>query len=408
MKTINLHKNTVKNSQNIDNNENGENTTVFHIVERYISKKYDIRFNEISLDIEWKLKSNEKWESCNENTLWVELRKKNIAVGISGLKSLLKSDFVTRFNPLEGYFNSLPEWDGEVDYIEQYAGFVKLAPEENREQFVYHFKKWIVRAVKCALIEGYFNKQAFVLTDDGNRGQNMGKSTWCRYLCPPDLSKYIAEDISLNDKDTRVMICKNFLINLDELAVLSKKEINQLKSLFSKDKVNERLPYDSKNTILPRIASFIGSTNQSTFLHDETGSVRWLCFVVESIDWTYNSKLNPFDINNLWMQAYALSKDQNFNSDFTREDVVTNEARNEKFQYISNERELIQKCFEPSDKESGVFLTASEITLIIKPYSGINNINPIQVGKALKSLNFFRTKTSSGYGYYVKHNLPQN
>lgn len=70
------------------------------------------------------------------------------------------------------------------------------------------------------------------------------------------------------------------------------KIINHLKPYFSKDSINERLPYDRKNFVIPRITSFIGSTNMSTFLQDETGSVRWLCFVVKSINRNYKTEFN--------------------------------------------------------------------------------------------------------------------
>lgn len=367
------------------------------------------RFNTLALDVESRSVNVEgEWKSCNENSLWVDIQKKGIKIGQSGLKAILKSEFVPQYNPLQHYFDNLPKWDCQTDFISQYAKYVKLASSEDKNQYLYHFKKWCVRTVKCALIEGYFNKQAFVLTDDG-KGQNIGKSTWCRNLCPPSLSKYIAEDISNNDKDTRILICKNFLINMDELAALSKKEINQLKSLFSKDQINDRLPYDSKNTIIPRVASFIGSTNMSTFLHDETGSVRWLCFVIESIDWNYKSS---FNMDMLWSQAFSLSKDKNFIAELTREDIIENERRNDKFQFLTPERESLNAYFEPSNDSEGTFLTATQITTYLKSHTGIN-LNNIQIGKALKACGYNRTKpkantapklvSKDAWGYYVKY-----
>lgn len=381
-----------------DSTNEKEVTTVFHKAEEYILKHYKLRFNSIALDIESLAIDDNKWVSCNDNSLWVDIQKKGIKIGQSALKAILKSDFVPKYNPLEDYFFNLPKWDGTTDYISQYADYVELSPTENREQYLYHFKKWCVRAVKCALSEGYFNKQAFVLTDDG-KGQNIGKSTWCRYLCPPSLNKYIAEDISNNDKDTRVLICKNFLINMDELAALSKKEINQLKSLFSKDQINDRLPYDSKNSIIPRVASFIGSTNMSTFLHDETGSVRWLCFVIDNIDWGYKKK---FNVDMLWSQAYALSKDKNFIAELSREDIIENERRNDKFQFLTAERETLSTFLEPSNPVEGNHLTATQITTYLKSHSGIA-LNNVQVGKALKACGFERLKIKNTHGYYVKY-----
>lgn len=375
-----------------------ETTTIFHITEDYLNEHYDLRNNVISLEIEISEKNKNDFKSCNENSLWLELQKKSIKIPINSLIAILKSDAIVKYNPILDYYQSLPEWDKKTDYITQFSKYVKLKDDEDLEQFEYHFKKWCVRVVKCALIDGYFNKQAFVLTDEGS-GQNIGKSSWCRFLCPPKLSDYIAEDMG-DDKDSRILLCKNILINLDELSSLSKKDINQLKAHFSKSQINERLPYDRKNSIIQRIASFIGSTNMSEFLHDETGSVRWLCFVVKSIDWKYSE---DFNIDNLWSQAYALSKDKTFIAEMTREDIEQNEIRNEKFQISTPEKELIQKHFEKAlNVEEGEFYNSTKILKHINHFNHGFRLTAVGVGKALKSLGYVRSKYKGSYGYWVK------
>lgn len=380
--------------------ENKSGNTIFHITEDYLSENYDFRFNEITIDIELSNKNENDWKTLNEHALFVELKKEGINIPMNSLISILKSDFPEKFNPIRDYFNNLPKWDEKTDYISEFLNYIKLTDENEREIFNHSFKKWIVRTVKCATIPAYFNKQAFILSDDGN-GQNIGKSSWCRYLCPPELSQFIAEDIS-NDKDARILLCKNFLINLDELAVLSKREINHLKAFFSKEQINERLPYDKKNSIIDRVASFIGSTNKSTFLQDETGSVRWIVFSVRNIDWSYKT---DFDIDNLWIQANTLSKDKNFDDVFNPQDVIENEKRNEKYTIMSPERELVNKFFKIPKNTTGtnvVFLTATEVLVSIKAQSSLQRLNNIGVGKALKSIGFERVKHKGVYGYFVE------
>lgn len=45
-------------------------------------------------------------------------------------------------------------------------------------------------------------------------------------------------------------------------------------------------------------SSFIGSTSRATFLNDETGSVRWLCFeLMGKIDFVYSKNV---DIDKVW------------------------------------------------------------------------------------------------------------
>jgi predicted P-loop ATPase len=266
-----------------------------------------------------------------------------------------------------------------------------------RERFDLHFKKWLVRVVKCALVDSYFNKQAFILFHDK---QNSGKSTFCRFLCPPNLENYIAENLSI-DKDSRILLTKNLLINLDELSTLSKVEINSLKSLFSKDKINDRLPYDRKNSIIPRRASFIGSTNQAEFLNDESGSVRWLCFVIESIDWTYKEKI---DIDAVWAQAFYLFK-SNFVCDLNPAEIKENNEYNKQFQITTPEFELVNKYFSPGTKDAkDCFMTATDILVhITEQTNGKVKLNSNNIGKALKMHSFARIMKypEQNYGYYV-------
>ncbi|WP_261375098.1 virulence-associated E family protein [Maribacter sp. MAR_2009_72] len=308
------------------------------------------------------------------------------------METLIRSEWIPKCNPIREYFENLPKWDGQ-DHILKLASYV---PTYEKKAFEYHFKKWLVRTIKCALEVHYFNKQAFVLS---HQGQNSGKSTWCRFLCPTELSEYMAEDIS-NDKDARIQLCRNFLYNLDELAVLSKKDVNALKSFFSKTFINERLPYDRKNTTLPRICSFVGSTNMASFLNDETGSVRWLCFELKGkIDFGYSEEV---DINRVWSQAYHLAyADPDFNPELSISDIQENEERNKKCTKLTTEEELVSKYFEKSD-DIDDFVTASDVLVKL---SCLNlHLNQVNLGRALSGFNFQRIKHPKRqvYGYLAK------
>ena len=371
-------------------------TNKFHLVRDYLVDHFDIRYNMVSTNFEYKEKDQEEYEPMNENDIFIKMQLDGLSFSLTNLVAFLKSSMVPKYNPFTRYFESLPPWDGKTDFIQELVSFVNLKPELC-DRFDKHFKKWLVRVVKCALVDSYFNKQAFILVHDK---QNSGKSTFCRFLCPPSLKNYIAENLSI-DKDSRILLTTNLLINLDELSTLSKVEINSLKSLFSKDKINDRLPYDRKNSIIPRRASFIGSTNQAEFLNDESGSVRWLCFEIRSIDWSYKEKVN---IDNVWAQAYHLYK-SGFHCDLTPDEIKENEEYNRQFNITTTEFELIQKYLTPGTREShDSFMTATDILLYIAEQTGgkvkLNNIN---VGRALKMLSFARDKNypDKNYGYFV-------
>ena len=182
-----LDKSFLKETVETDNkkvNEEKKNhfQTIFHVVENYLSRHYDFRFNTILLDVEYKKKMSNKWHICNEDSLFIEMQKKNINIQMAKLISILKSDFVPRYNPVEAYFKKLRKWDGK-DYVSELVEYVTTP---DKKEFSYHLTKWLARAVKCMLVTGYYNKQAFILTDKGN-GQNIGKSHFTKWLCPPSL-----------------------------------------------------------------------------------------------------------------------------------------------------------------------------------------------------------------------------
>lgn len=378
--------------KNIYELDSHKQNTIYDSAYNQINENYDLRYDEIAHEFEIKLKNEKEWHELNLNSLIINLSKSGITITTDKLIILLNSNMIEHYNPLVSYFNNLPKWDNE-DYIKKLASYL---PVIEPEEFEYHLKKWMVRAVKCALEPSYFNKNCLVIV---HKGQSSGKSTWCRFLCPPKLSKYFAEDIA-SDKDSRILLTTSFIINLDELSVLARKEINSLKAYFSKTSINERLPYDKRNTTLSRTCSFIGSTNQSTFLSDETGNVRWLCFeLLGQIDFNYSKEV---DINKVWTQAFHLAYyDDKFNPELTVEDIEKNEMRNKMYAKLTTEQELIAKYYEKSN-EMIDFVTASDV--LIKLNSLNLKLNHINIGKAFSGFGFQRIKHNSRqvYGYLAK------
>ena len=368
--------------------------TVFDKIIKYIGKKYQLRFNEIALEFEIKTENGD-WTELNLNSLYIELTQAGINIAFNKLEILMRSHLISIFNPFENYFQNLEKWDGE-NHIQRLTSFVKTT---DTEPFQIHFEKWLTRSVLCALKKGYINKQCFVFY---NTKQNSGKTSFLRFLIPPSLEKYYTEDIGV-DKDGLIALCKNFIINIDELSVMSKTDVNILKAFISKNTVNARLPYDRKSSLMYRTSSFCGSTNRSDFLTDETGSVRWIIFEVLEIDFGYSKEIN---INQVWAQAYHNAFERkNYNPELTAEDLIENEKRNEKFKQITLEQEILITHFEKSENKND-FLTATEIMLAMSNALGVR-MNNVKIGKALTALNFERIKHSKKqiYGYLIKRKI---
>jgi len=392
-----LNKRIEPNEESKDNSQSKPKLTSnkFLITEEYLSRNFDLRNNVVSNKFEYRRKGDTEWEEMNENNMFIQLQKDGINISLNHLVALLKSEFVKKYHVFREYFQRLPQWDGHTDHIKKLASFLQT---DERQRLENHFKKWLVRTVKTAIDDQYFNKQAFVLV---SMKQNSGKSTFCRFLCPPVLKDYIAESIA-TDKDSLIAITENFLINLDELSQADKAEINAFKSLFSKEKVKARLTYDKRPTVHSRRASFIGSTDRWEFLTDENGSVRWLCFEIDSIDWNY---INEVNMDLVWAQAYHLLTRTNYDYDLTAEEIQENDWNNKRYQVATPERDLLIKFFQPGDDKTGDFKTATDMLEYISARTAIN-LSPVKVGKELRFLGFERkskriNESISLYGYYV-------
>lgn len=366
--------------------------TIFDRTLKYLNAKYSLRFNTISLEFEIKRTSDKKWSDLNLNSLFIELAQSGIDIPVNKLEILVRSHLIDQYNPISEYFESLEQWDGE-NHIKKLCTYVKTNDDN---AFLYHMEKWFTRAVLCALEKEKINKHCLVLA---NTIQNSGKSTYLRFFIPRKLMNYLSEDIGL-DKDSRIKLCKNLIINLDELSILAKADINSLKAFISKTHINERLPYARKAEYLERICSFVGSTNKTDFLTDESGSVRWIIFeVIEKINFNYSKEI---DIDKVWSQAYFNAyKREGFNPELTLADISENEKRNERFTQMTLEQEMINKFYEPSDNLEE-FKTATEVMIDLST-QGIR-LNHLKIGRALSSFKFPRVKHPQRqiYGYLIR------
>lgn len=253
---------------------------------------------------------------------------------------------------------------------------------EHQEFFNIQFKKFLTRTVLCACEKKIVNKNAVIFYSSK---QNIGKSTFIRYLCPSILEDYISENIS-NDKDSIIKIAKNLIINLDEMQNFMTKDLEFIKSLISKENINERMPYGRKAERIDRIASFLGSTNQTGILKDNS-NVRWLVFEIEEFDFSYST----IDINKVWSQAYNLAyHDKSFNPFLTSEELSYNDAKNSKFRAYTREEEEILAFVEHSDDNKD-FMTATELSFELRKV--YINKYPNMLRKILNNIGFKYIRT---------------
>jgi len=365
--------------------------SVYDKIQEELSKYFKIKFNEIALEYEIFDAHTINQIDFNESSLLIHLHREKLNVSPQVFKTYLKSHFVERINPLIGYFENLPPWNG-MDYIKKYASYVNT---DDNDLFYLQLLKWAVRAVKTVFLKEAINKHVLVLEG----GQGFGKSYYLNFLCPSKLEKYLYTNLGVG-KDERIKLAKAMIINIEELDVMGRYDVNAIKALISQVSINERLPYAEKSSLLYRTCSFVASTNRAEFLCDDTGSVRWIIFsVIEKIDFSYSKE---FNIDDFWSQAYHIYKCQkDFKSDLTKEEINVNELRNERFTIQTVEIEFVLKYYATSDNVAD-FRTPSEIVTELQVMG--HKLNAQKIGSALKKYNFIRIKHSKRqvYGYLAK------
>lgn len=332
--------------------------------ERFFREFYIARYNTVKAEYELAQTYVDE-ESGREVHEWIELNFEEVINDMNragakegGRKDVSDQDLarilkdrrlVPEYDPLCRYFESLDKFDeSELGHIDNLASYITVEGDETEQlRWKTNFKKSLVRTVKCALNPLYFNKHCLVLFSSA---QSKGKTSFLRTLSPPDLSQYYYEEMIGTDKDSQIMIAKSFIILLDELATLSRMDINALKAVMSKREVNVRLPYEKRAQIFPRRCSFFATTNRCDFLVDKE-NVRWLVFDVKNIDLSYGNIFTgeyAFDINRVWAEAHYLYR-TGFNCELSREDLAQNEVNNDLYMANNAEGDIINELFLPAD-----------------------------------------------------------
>lgn len=367
-------------------------------VEVWLKKNWDFAENEITQVAEFREKGTQDYKTMNVDSIFRKMQHVGFKFPLDKLKSLLRSDFMHRYNPFHDYFNLLPVWDGKTDHIAELAKFVRV---EDQDYFETQFKKCLVRCIGCSLY-GSENRIVFVFVGEK---QSTGKSTFLRFLNPFG-SKYYTEAPIHNNKDSTLALAENFIYNLEELASLSNVDVNRLKSVISTATIKERKAYAVNAVEQPRRANFFGSTNKTEFLTD-TENTRWLCFNLINIDWNYKKKI---DINKVWAQAFALYGDENFDDQLSEEETKLRDIKNKDYEINDYEKELIKRHFVVCEKHEGVFFSNADILDALQIDGGKKLENRF-IGKNMIQLGFLRgTKTLNGHkvrGYFVKKRISE-
>lgn len=371
------------------------NRTMLRKLEDYLVGKYDFRFNVLTEQPEYSNKGEGVFAQVDQrmlNTLCMEAREQGINCWDKDVSRLLLSKRIADFHPFRQYMEMLPEWDGK-DRVSELAMRVSDCP-----LWIDGFHRWMLgMAAQWKGMDGQCANSVAPLLVSTEQGRC--KSTFCSILLPTELQRFYIDKFDI----TSVSGCEQKLslfglINMDEFDRYGERTMATLKNLMQLKKLNFRKSHRSYYSQLPRIASFIGTSNQKELLTDTTGSRRFLCVeVMKKIDCSLPD----------YAQLYAQLKAELLAGErywFSAEEESAIQDNNRLFYKHSPEEELFFKCFRlPKGEEKGIQLSSTEIFCQLKKRfpAALRSCSVYHTGRMLMALGVERVRTRNGSTYRV-------
>ena len=331
-----------------------KSSSLMQEVTAFLTSRYRFRFNVLTEETEVAevtnnipdthlryTKVDERWM----NTLSMEAIETGIDCWDRDIQRFVRSRRISEYHPFTAYFEQLSEWDGK-DRVSALARRVSDDPV-----WVNGFHRWML-GLSAQWMQFHPDTNNANRANSINRAnsvapllvssrQGLGKSTFCRLLMPDVLKAYYTESYDLGSPasaEAKLAACG--LINLDEFDKLSASKMPLLKNLMQTSALNIRKAYKRSASALPRIASFIGTSNREDLLVDRTGSRRFLCVSLEhAIDF-----VTPVEHEQLYAQLKAelLSGKRSW---FNKEEEQAIQQHNALFYKHIPEEEVFRLCF---------------------------------------------------------------
>lgn len=365
---------------------------------RFLNDNYRFRFNLLSEVTEY-----QSVHSCTPeyvflgeremNTICIEAFNSGICCRDRDVKRYIRSTYIETYHPFHGYLDNLPEWDG-IDRIIDLSGRVSATPYWKN-----CFHRWMLAltAQWMGLNRGMHANSIAPLLISTEQGRH--KSTFCKLLVPASLQAYYTDQFDISEGNSaEVKLALMGLINLDEFDRLSVRKMAQLKNLMQMPSLNVRKAYKKNYCQLPRIASFIGTSNRKDLLTDPTGSRRFICVDVENM-------IDCTGINH--DQLYAQLKHELLSGVrywFTTDEEADIQRHNEEFYRIMPEEEIFRSHFRAaaSDEACELLSLADILEVLREHHRGLmRNINLAHFGSALVASGVERLHTREGNRYRV-------
>lgn len=369
----------------------------------FLGRRYQLRYNTVMGYAECRPNNSTyyPWQSVDErvaNDLALEARTEGLDVWDKDVKRYVNSSYAPRYSPVEDYlWGCRGKWDGR-DRIRELA---RTVPTQNPywEQWFYTWFLAMVSQWSATEYTRYGNSAVPLLISK----QGWNKSTFCQSLLPVELQwGYTQTAKPSEEKQMLLMMSQMLLVNFDEFNKISP-QVQQgfLKNMLSLPVVKAKRPYGKHVEVMPRLSSFIATTNLTDVLSDPTGSRRFLAVELTG----------PIDVSHrpnhqqLFAQAlYAI--DHGESTWFDEEQTQQIMDYNRRFQLLSPAEQFFGDCFRPAispDEPGAQWMSSSALFRAVRAKVGSSlQVSTLQkFGRALANMPGLQRRVTNQNTQYL-------
>lgn len=368
-------------------------------VRAFLQERYDFRYNLLTDETEYRPigKRSIPFAPIGKrelNTFCMEAHDCGISCWDKDLSRYIYSTCIDNYHPFHLYIEELPHWDG-TDRLEALARRVSDDP-----LWIRSFHTWMLGlTAQWAGMTGIHANSVAPIIVSSEQGRQ--KSTFCKSLMPPPLARYYMDNLKLTaqGKPER-LLAEMGLVNMDEFDKYGAQQMPLLKNLMQMANLNICKAYQKNFRNLPRIASFIGTSNRFDLLTDPTGSRRFICIEAEHV-------INCDGIEHDLIYAQLMSElSAGTRYWFRKEEERELQGHNTAFYHPCPAEEVFHACYHIAspDTEDCERLSAAEIFRKLKIYnpSAMRGSNPATFAQVLLAAGVTRRHTKYGNVYLVK------
>lgn len=371
-----------------------------HDMAGFVMENFEFRHNIVRDLYEYRRKGADgKWKLIDKrqlNSINCRIQDEGeIFVLSSYVKQRIESELAVDYHPVRAYLNKVRgRWDGKTDYIADFAR--RISSSDYCQRMV---RIWLRAVVTQWLGADRQHANAVMLLLISPQ-QGLGKSTLFTSMLPQEIADYYTDDFKINAKGNAYRKMVEFaIVSLDEFEKIGRKQMPELKSMMQTLKPSFIGAYKKNFNQLPRIASFVGTTNERHVLTDRTGSRRFLILEPDGI-------INVEGINHdqLYAQVLHEIETQKLPHWFSKEDEAEMEKHNKDYYVLTDVEKLFLRYFIIPEKEGeGAFMSGPEIMRELEKHSQktMAGVTANAFGRSMTRLGVKRVGHHDTDGYWV-------